>query len=491
MPRRARHALGGRWQRGPGRAPFAAARAELGELPIIAEDLGVITPAVDRLRASLGLPGMAVLQFGFDPAHPESVHDVGNITEDRVAYTGTHDNDTLRGWYETLPEWRRAVVDARRPHTHPEVWWDLIALTFSSPRADRDAAGPGRARARQRGADEPAGNGARRLEVAAARAARRRRRAPPAGGDRGRRPARRARLDCVASMAAEEIVDVNRRYHDVAAPEYDTKWGIDYGQVGRTQVLGKVEKLLGPRPGPFARSLEIGAGTGYFTLNLLQEGIVREAVCTDVSPGMLEALQANAARLGLAVETTVADAAALPFADEEFDLVLGHAVLHHLPELERAFAEFARVLRPGGVLLFAGEPSHRGDRMAAGPKRAGLAVAPLWRRLVGAEAATANGRPADGHRRPCARGTGRPARLRPGRPRALHARRGLRRRARPRRGAAGQLVRLVQPRARGHRRAREHPARAGSCTPTTATSRCRRWTPRCSSRACPRAGSTT
>ena len=196
-------------------------------------------------------------------------------------------------------------------------------------------------------------------------------------------------------MAAEEIVDVNRRYHDVAAPEYDTKWGIDYGQVGRTQVLGKVEKLLGPRPGPFARSLEIGAGTGYFTLNLLQEGIVREAVCTDVSPGMLEALQANAARLGLAVETTVADAAALPFGAEEFDFVLGHAVLHHLPELERAFAEFARVLRPGGVLLFAGEPSHRGDRMAAGPKRAGLAVAPLWRRLVGAEAATANGRPAD------------------------------------------------------------------------------------------------
>ena len=132
VPRRARHALGGRWQRGPGRAPFAAAQAELGELPIIAEDLGVITPAVDRLRASLGLPGMAVLQFGFEPAHPESVHEVANITADRVAYTGTHDNDTLRGWYETLPEWRRAVVDARRPHTHPEVWWDLIALTFSS-----------------------------------------------------------------------------------------------------------------------------------------------------------------------------------------------------------------------------------------------------------------------------------------------------------------------------------------------------------------------
>ena len=73
-----------------------------------------------------------MLQFGFEPAHPESVHEVANITTDRVAYTGTHDNDTLRGWYETLPGARRALVDAARPHAQRDVWWDLIALTFSS-----------------------------------------------------------------------------------------------------------------------------------------------------------------------------------------------------------------------------------------------------------------------------------------------------------------------------------------------------------------------
>jgi ubiquinone/menaquinone biosynthesis C-methylase UbiE len=199
-----------------------------------------------------------------------------------------------------------------------------------------------------------------------------------------------------APDTTDEILDVNRRYHDVAAADYDAKWGVDFGAVGRAQVLGKVEKLLGRRPGPFARSLEIGSGTGYFSLNLMQEGVVGSAVCTDVSPGMLEALRGNAERLGLAVETAVCDAASLPFDDASVDLVLGHAVLHHLPELDRSFAEFLRVLRPGGVLLFAGEPSRHGDRFAAVPKRAGLAAAPLWRRLVHARAVnSANGRAGD------------------------------------------------------------------------------------------------
>jgi SAM-dependent methyltransferase len=198
-----------------------------------------------------------------------------------------------------------------------------------------------------------------------------------------------------APDSASEILDVNRRYHDVAALGYDSKWGIDFGAVGRAQVLGKVEKLLGRGPGPFARALEIGAGTGYFTLNLMQEGVIASGVCTDVSPGMLEALRANAERLGLEVDTVAADAAALPFADAGFDLVLGHAVLHHLPELERAFAEFMRVLRPGGVLLFAGEPSRHGDRIASLPKRAGLVAAPLWRRALRARAAAGGGRNGD------------------------------------------------------------------------------------------------
>ncbi len=73
------------------------------------------------------------------------------------------------------------------------------------------------------------------------------------------------------------------------------------------------------------------------------------------------------------VRAARADAEALPFADGSFDLVLGHAVLHHLPNLRRAFAEFHRVLRPGGRIVFAGEPSRVGDRIAAVPKRGAVA----------------------------------------------------------------------------------------------------------------------
>ena len=190
-----------------------------------------------------------------------------------------------------------------------------------------------------------------------------------------------------AALTAEQIREANARYHDVAAGDYDFKWGIDFGVTGRGQVIAKLHKALGHPPGRFARSLEIGAGTGYFTLNMLRAGMIGRATCGDISPGMLYTLRANARRLGLEVETVRADAECLPFNDASFDLVFGHAVLHHIPDLARAFAEFERVLAPGGTVLFAGEPSRYGDRLSMLPKRLAGAIAPLWRRAVGAGAA--------------------------------------------------------------------------------------------------------
>lgn len=193
-----------------------------------------------------------------------------------------------------------------------------------------------------------------------------------------------------------EIKDANVRYHDVAATDYDLKWGIDLGEIGQSQVRTKLTKALGRWPEePFGDSLEIGAGTGYFTLNLLTLGAIERATATDISDGMLDSLRTSAGRLGVAVETVRAEAETLPFADASFDLVCGHAVVHHIPDVKRAFDEFFRVLRPGGTLAFCGEPSRNGDRLAAMPKRVGVVAAPLWRRLIGAPARLAERQ--DGH----------------------------------------------------------------------------------------------
>lgn len=136
VPQDAPDARSGVWRRGPGRAVFDAATSALGPLPVIAEDLGVITPAVTALRRSLGFPGMVVMQFGFDPDDPRGPHRLENHRADSVVYTGTHDNDTARGWWESLPDEVRAAAEEqfdlagvreRRP------WWSLIRFAFSSP----------------------------------------------------------------------------------------------------------------------------------------------------------------------------------------------------------------------------------------------------------------------------------------------------------------------------------------------------------------------
>ena len=130
-------ARGGAWRRGPGAALFEAFGAALGaSLPLVAEDLGVITPPVERLRDSLGLPGMLVLQFGFGPRDGRSPHRFANHVEDRFVYTGTHDHDTARGWYDSLDDATRDRVDATAREAgvaDADPWWALIRLALVSP----------------------------------------------------------------------------------------------------------------------------------------------------------------------------------------------------------------------------------------------------------------------------------------------------------------------------------------------------------------------
>ena len=132
----------GRWVPGPGRALFDAATAALGPRPIIAEDLGVITPDVDALRDDLGFPGMRILQFAFGGEDRET-HLPERYPENTVVYTGTHDNDTTVGWYRAEPgpdSTRSAAELADERHRvrvavgtdGAEINWDMIALAFGT-----------------------------------------------------------------------------------------------------------------------------------------------------------------------------------------------------------------------------------------------------------------------------------------------------------------------------------------------------------------------
>jgi 4-alpha-glucanotransferase len=132
IPAAAKTAVQGRWVTGPGEALFREVRRQLGEVPLIAEDLGLITPEVDALRDALHLPGMRVLQFAFgdDDANP---HLPANHTRDTTAYTGTHDNDTMVGWYRNAAAaTERKRLRALFATPGEDVHWATIRLAWNS-----------------------------------------------------------------------------------------------------------------------------------------------------------------------------------------------------------------------------------------------------------------------------------------------------------------------------------------------------------------------
>jgi 4-alpha-glucanotransferase len=124
-------AINGAWVKAPGLELFRALEAALGPLPLIAEDLGLITPEVDALRIEMGMPGMKVLQFGFDSAESH-MHLPHMFTPGTVAYTGTHDNDTTQGWWQTATPALHAAVEAYVGPVAGRPVWPLIRATAAS-----------------------------------------------------------------------------------------------------------------------------------------------------------------------------------------------------------------------------------------------------------------------------------------------------------------------------------------------------------------------
>ena len=179
----------------------------------------------------------------------------------------------------------------------------------------------------------------------------------------------------------EQPVDAktaNVLYHDAAARTYDAKWAIGFDERCVRYVRERAEWML---PGTrYGRVLDVGSGTGFFILNLWLAGFVGEPHACDISPGMLAVCAESARRIGCDISLRTADTEHLPHDDATFDLVVGHAVLHHLPDPEGALREMHRVLAPGGALFLAGEPTRIGDRLARG---VGRLTWKAWRTAAG------------------------------------------------------------------------------------------------------------
>jgi ubiquinone/menaquinone biosynthesis C-methylase UbiE len=156
----------------------------------------------------------------------------------------------------------------------------------------------------------------------------------------------------------------NVLYHDWEAGTYDEKWSISYDERCISYATNVFNAVAGEDGQPYPTAMELGSGTGFFLLNLMQGGVIKKGSVTDLSPGMVQVALRNAESLGLDVDGRVADAERIPYADNSFDLVVGHAVLHHIPDVQAAFREVLRVLKPGGRFVFAGEPTTIGNAYA-------------------------------------------------------------------------------------------------------------------------------
>ena len=165
-------------------------------------------------------------------------------------------------------------------------------------------------------------------------------------------------------------------YHDWEAETYDEKWSISYDQRCVDYARDCFDAIVPDevlRELPYDRALELGCGTGFFLLNLIQAGVARRGSVTDLSPGMVKVATRNGQSLGLDIDGRVADAEGIPYEDDTFDLVVGHAVLHHIPDVELSLREVVRVLQAGRPVRVRRRADHRRQHLRPHAVRPDLA----------------------------------------------------------------------------------------------------------------------
>lgn len=165
-------------------------------------------------------------------------------------------------------------------------------------------------------------------------------------------------------VEAKKIKEANRIIFDRDGQTYSKKRRIRFGKKTALRLMQRYEKAMGRTFPPVSRFLDIGCGNGVILLNLISLGFISKPYGIDISLGMLKECKNNAKKLGGNVFLAQGDVEQLPFKSNSFDLIIGHAILHHLPSIKMAFREVYRLLKPGGICIFT-EPAKIGSKIIA------------------------------------------------------------------------------------------------------------------------------
>ncbi len=180
------------------------------------------------------------------------------------------------------------------------------------------------------------------------------------------------------------VHEQNRRFHDeVEAQLYDQRMGIDHGAEATARMLAELEDVLGEPLPSGGTVVDVGSGTGHVAVKLARTGRFGRVIAADISPKMLEQASASAAANGCRIETVETDMVRLPFDDASVDLVVGCAVLHHLPDPIAFMPEVRRILKPGAPCVFIGDPSTWGNRIIDVLKFPLIALGRVYKRVTG------------------------------------------------------------------------------------------------------------